>query len=348
MLELVLGRFGQRLGVFELPDRPLVVLATLYLMRTGARPPKKSFGKFESLHVDVLYTTSMYLKILHAVWRLLTLCLVIASAYGSTFLLLPYLYRRMPLFPAALLAYGALAYVFLPLASRFWQVVFKPNHIPRYVTTPDGWPADPVNIAIIARHKRQFITAMRTAGWYVADPSSLRNSIREGLAIIFNKNYPTAPFSSLYLFGRKFDIGFQMPIEGKASPRHRHHVRFWQLREEPKDDKHDHFSYWLARLRHVLGRDRQIWIGAAVEDVDPLGLRWRNLQITHRNQSEHSQERDFIVNTLTDHSCVRSTRLVEDGEPFKMRSQNFGTSFIVDGSLRVVELKSPPRKKRLP
>ena len=46
-------------------------------------------------------------------------------------------------------------------------------------------------------------------------------------AFVFNSPYPTAPFSTLYLFGRGQDIGFQKAIDN--SPRKRHHIRFWSL-----------------------------------------------------------------------------------------------------------------------
>ncbi len=282
----------------------------------------------------------MYLRFLRIAWRILTLLLVVSAAYMTTFLVLPYLDRRMPIFPALLIAYGLFAYVILPLISRFWHIVFRPRHIPRYVITPDGWPADPVNIAIIASSKRQLITAMQRAGWYQADPSTLRTTLHEAYAIVFNKNYLTAPFSAFYLFGRKFDIGFQRPIEGKASPRHRHHVRFWQLIEEPVIDKNNHFEYWLSRLQHLIGRKQKVWIGAAIEDTFPVGLRWRNLQLTHHNSHEHTKERDFIVATLEQAGTIRSTKTIKDGEPFRMRSQNIGTSFIVDGNIKVITLKT--------
>lgn len=281
----------------------------------------------------------MYMRLLRIFWRALTFVIVVGSAVGTTFWLVPYLDRRMPLFWSVLIAYALLAYIVFPLVSRLWRVVFHPNHIPRYVTTPDGWPADPVNIAIIAKNRRQLITAMRRAGWYTADKSSFKNMLREAYAIVCNKNYFTAPFSTFYLFGRKFDIGFQMPIKGKSCPRHRHHVRLWQLREEPAIDTRDHFSYWIERFRRLIGKRRMVWIGAAIEDTQPIGFRWRNLQITHHNSAHHTKERDYIIDSLRHAGMVKRTRTITDGEPFHMRSQNVGTTFIVDGTIEVVELR---------
>lgn len=275
------------------------------------------------------------------VWRLLVLVLVIGLAYVSTFVLLPFLDKRLPIFPTLLIIYLALAYVGIPIIIRIWRVVIKPNHIPRYVTSPDGWPVDPVNIAIVARSKRQLIKDMRIAGWHTADRATFKNMVHEAYALLLARPYPTAPFSSLYLFGRTFDIGFQIPYGLNGSPRHRHHVRFWQLIEKPHIDKSDHFSYWLARVRRFFGRKRTVWIGAAIDDVSPFAIRWRNFQFTHGNDPEHTKERDHIIQTLQNAGLVRKVTTIKDGEPFKMRSQNLGRSFIVDGNIKVVELKGP-------
>lgn len=282
------------------------------------------------------------MRLLRIVWRVLTFVLVITATYSTAFLFVPYLDHSLPIVWVILIAYLLIAYIVLPFASRFWRIVFKPNHIPRYVTTSDGWPADPVNIAIVASNRRQLIAAMRTAGWYRADPSTFRTILREAYAIVFDRDYLTAPFSAFYLFGRKFDIGFQMPIEGKSSPRHRHHVRFWQVREEPTIDTKNHFGYWLLRLRRFFSRRRKVWIGAAIQDVRPIGLRWRNLQITHHS-GRHIDDRDLIIRTLTDAGLVKSVHTVKDGEPFRMRTQNVSTSFIVDGTIKVVTLRSQSR-----
>lgn len=282
----------------------------------------------------------MYRTILRFIWRILTVLLILVLATVTTFVLFPYLDRRLPIFPSILIAYGVLAYVLLPLVSRFWQLVFRPDHIPRYVTTIDGWPADPVNIAFVVKDRGHLRRALIKAGWYEADKSTFKNTIREAYAIVANTMYLTAPFSKFYLFGRSFDIGFQRPIEGKASPRHRHHMRLWQVTDQPEIDRHGHFTYWLDRFKHFFDKKQSVWIGAAVEDIFPIGIRWRNLQITHHNSHLHEKERDYTVTTLRDAGLVKSVHVIKDGESFTMRSQNIGTDFIVDGNLLVVELKS--------
>jgi len=273
------------------------------------------------------------------VWRILTLVFVVGAAYVTVFYVFPYFGRQVPWFLAVFLAYAVLAYILLPLVLRFWRVVFKPNHIPRYCVTPDGWPADPINIAIVARSKAQLTRAMRGAGWYKADKGSPKNWLREAASILFTVPYPTAPFSAFYLFGRKFDIGFQIPTGRNRSVRHRHHVRFWQLIEKPHEDTNNDFAYWLSRLGHLFRRDRTIWIGAAIRDITPVGMRWRNLTITHHS-GDHTGDRDLIIDTLTEAGYVKKVYDIKDGEPFKMRTQNISKPLIVDGNIKVIELKS--------
>jgi hypothetical protein len=181
---------------------------------------------------------------------------------------------------------------------------------------------------------------MQDAGWHTADRATLKNMLREAYALLFAQPYPTAPFSSLYLFGRPFDIGFQIPYGPNGSPRHRHHVRFWQLIEKPHIDKSDHFSYWLTRVRRFFGRKRTVWIGSAIDDNHSFAIRWRNFQFTHGNDPDHTKERDYMISTLSEAGLVRKVGIIKDGAPFKMRSQSFGGSFIVDGNITVVQLKS--------
>ncbi len=269
--------------------------------------------------------------------------LVIALTYATSFILVPYLDKQLPIIPIILIVYVLVAYIGLPFVVRIWRIVFRPNHIPRYVTTPDGWPSDPVNIAVIVRDRRHLIKTMEQAGWHVADKSSLKNLLHEAYAIVFDKPYLTAPFSALYLFGRKFDIGFQIPYGANKSPRNRHHVRFWKLTDTSDIiDTNNHFEYWLLRFKTLFRRRNSIWIGAAVDDLHPIGFRLRNLQLTHASSGQHHKERDYIISTLQAAGVVKKITTIKDGEPFTMRAQHIGTSFVVDGFITVVTLKRLP------
>lgn len=283
----------------------------------------------------------MLSAIFRFVWRLAIFVLGLYSLYLIVFQLLPYFDARLPLFIALLLVYCLLAYGLIPALMRLWRIVFKPNHIPLYVTTPDGWPADPVNLAIIANSRKHLVDAMARAGWYTADKTTLRTALREGWAILFDKAYPTAPFSNLYLFGRPFDVGFQLPRTKSLSPRARHHVRFWRL-TPPDDARHEaHYRFWHDQVKHLLGTEKEVWIGAALDDTGPIGIRWRNGQLTHKNDSNDDAERDFIVDTLGRARQIRYSEMIRAGEPFRFRGQTIGNTFICDGTLKLVSLRGP-------
>ncbi len=281
--------------------------------------------------------------ILRWVWRIAILLLGIAILVLLVQTFWPDNGSRAAIFFALLGIYCLMAYLVIPTLFRLYRVLARPNHIPLYVTTVDGWPADPVNIAVVARNERQFIRAMKKAGWYTADKATLKNSIREGYAILFNQPYPTAPFSNLYLFDKPFDIGFQKPANGKQSPRSRHHVRFWRLDDSVDATKitHAHTTFWYEQLKHVLGLDKQLWIGAAIDDTGPIGFRWRNGQITHKNNPDTNLERDLIISDLENASQIYKTETVQAGEPFTFRGQTLGNRFLCDGTIKVVGLRRP-------
>ncbi len=277
----------------------------------------------------------LYFRLL---WRLLILLLGVLLAFGVVEKAFPYLDKYLPASIVFLVLYIAVAYAGIPALIRLWRLVIKPNHIPMYVTTPDGWASDPINIAVIVKSRAQLIKQFQKAGWHVADKATLRNTLREGYAIIFNKPYPTAPMSRLMLFNRSQDIGFQLQDGNSPSPRHRHHVRFWRLEISRQD--HEHHTFWQDLLAFFLRKKSEVWIGAATHDISPVALRIRNLQITHQIDSDTNKERDFLIKTLEDAGTLKGDiKEIPSGHELQFRGQTFGVNIIVDGKLKIIELK---------
>src|SRR5262249_58851395 len=104
--------------------------------------------------------------------------------------------------------------------------ILQHKRVLSFTTTGDGLPGDPVNLALIGTLEK-LRAAFATVGWSEADRLGLASSWRMVRAFVLKSPYPTAPFSTLYLFGRGQDIGFQKAIDN--SPRKRHHVRFWAM-----------------------------------------------------------------------------------------------------------------------
>lgn len=273
-------------------------------------------------------------------WRILILLLGIATLVFLVQVLWPDNNSRLTIFFVSLFIYCLMAYVFIPALFRLYHLFVAHDHIPLYATYGDGWASDPVNIAIVASDRDHLRTAMKKAGWYEADPATVRNSFREASSLLFNRAYPNAPVSTLFLFNRPHDIAFQIPANTQNSPRTRHHVRFWKL-QAPEIHRHDrgHFEYWSGKLKKWLHLEREIWIGAATYDFKPFDVRWRTGSITHGVRHDTNEERDFIIKSLKSAGSVISTHTSEPGEQFKFRGQSFRTVFTTDGSIKIVRLK---------
>ncbi len=277
-------------------------------------------------------------SVLRLIWRIFVGLAAVLLAYFTMFLFYPYLRNRFPLLVCLIVLYVLTAYFGIPALVRLWRLVIRPTHLPHYAVSRDGWSSDPVNIAIVCKDEKQLCQAMEKAGWHIADKATLKNTIREGLAILFKQPYPTAPFSNLFLFGRKQDIGFQIQTGNPPTPRHRHHVRFWQLYGEVKKP-HTHTSFWENIFQLFPVKKRQIWIGTATHDIKPFAFRIQNLQITHQIDAETNKERDFLIASLEGAGLIKRSETLSAGDPIRFRGQTLGVNIVTDGMLRVVELK---------
>lgn len=247
----------------------------------------------------------------------------------------PIFEKRLPVSLALFTTYIVTAYGLIPAAMRLLRTFLKPQHIPIYATTPDGFASDPVNIGVIGT-RDELVAAITSAGWRQADHRSLPNVLRMVLAIALKKPYPSAPFSSLYLFGRSQDIGFQKAIT--KSPRKRHHVRFWAATYTTDPRYRDHVFFW-QKHHHSPTAARVLWVGAASRDIG-LGLIRHNAQITHMVHEDTNAERDLIVRDLKRAGKIKATRTINVGKPYKLPNRVWGGSMVSDGGLVICELKA--------
>ncbi|HVX57705.1 MAG TPA: LssY C-terminal domain-containing protein [Candidatus Saccharimonadales bacterium] len=238
----------------------------------------------------------------------------IIIAFVSVRDIYPYFNRRLPLSVAIFLTYVLGAYVLVPAIIRLWRLIRPPDHLPLYCVTPDGFASDPLNIGIIGTQK-QLVSAMKQAGWFVADPRHWRNLVRAALSTIYGWSYPNAPVSNLYLFGRKQDVAFEIPVEGVVSGRH--HVRFWST---PHNDE-------------------LLWVGAASQDVGVHFIR-HNLQLTHLIDPDTNRERELIVKRLRAQKLVRKVEMIKLGEPYRLVNRVISGSLHTDGRMAVVTLRT--------
>ena len=106
---------------------------------------------------------------------------------------------RLPTVLALAITYGVAAYIILPRIVRMGLKILQRKRVPRFTITGDGLPGDPVNL-VLTGTLQQLNAAFKLAGWSQADRLGVANSWRMIRAFVFNSPYPTAPFSTLYLF----------------------------------------------------------------------------------------------------------------------------------------------------
>ncbi|MHB2205818.1 LssY C-terminal domain-containing protein [Methylobacterium sp. CM6257] len=243
--------------------------------------------------------------------------------------------RRLPLVLALASTYAASAYLILPRAIRLGARILNRNSIPTYTLTGDGLPGDPVNLALIGT-SNELRRAFVQAGWTQADPLGISSSWKMACAFVLNRPYSSAPFSTLYLFGRGQDVGFQRSIDN--SPRKRHHVRFWGISIERAEATLGTVAFWLASSRPA-DTERALWIGAATKDIG-LSLTRLSFQITHATDADTNAEREFLVRELREHGAIGQVRHHMPGERLSIGTVN---RYLSDGLVAVAELSARPR-----
>ena len=243
--------------------------------------------------------------------------------------------NRLPWILAVGVTYGLAAYIILPRVIRLGLKILQHKLVPSYTITGDGLPGDPVNLALVGT-LQQLRAAFAALGWSEADGLGLASSWRMVQAFVLNAPYPTAPFSTLYLFGRGQDIGFQKAIDD--SPRKRHHIRFWALSPTHAEENWGAADFWKSTDR-PRDNDRVLWVGAGTRDTG-LSLTRLSFQITHATDSDTNAERDYIVAELIKSRSIGATKVYQSGQGLPAEHINH---YITDGEIMLASLvvKSP-------
>lgn len=262
--------------------------------------------------------------------RLLILGLGIFSVWLIVFVVFETADRRLPWIVAVGVTYGIAAYIILPRVIRLGLKILQRKLVPSFTITGDGLPGDPVNVALIGTIQ-QLRAAFASLDWSEADRLSLASSWRMVRTFVFNSPYPTAPFSTLYLFGRGQDIGFQKAIDN--SPRKRHHIRFWALSLTRAEDTWGAGSFWLNTARPP-DNERVLWVGAGTKDTG-LSLTQLTFQITHATDADTNAERDYIIAELRKNRVIEAVTLYQSGQRLTTERVNH---YITDGEIMLATL----------
>ena len=157
--------------------------------------------------------------------RLVILGLGIFSVWLIVFVVFDFADRRLPWILAVGLTYAIAAYVILPGSFAWGSSSSTGSGCP--ASQPQATDCRAIPSTWRSSERCTASRGVCALGWSEADRLGLASSWRMIRAFVFNAPYPTAPFSTLYLFGRGQDVGFQKAIDN--SPRKRHHIRFWAL-----------------------------------------------------------------------------------------------------------------------
>jgi hypothetical protein len=238
--------------------------------------------------------------------------------------------RRLPWILAVGITYGFAAYIVLPRVIRLGLRILQHQRVPSYTITGDGLPGDPINVALVGT-LQQLRSAFAVSGWSEADRLGLASSWGMIRAFVLNSPYPTAPFSTLYLFGRGQDIGFQKAIDN--SPRKRHHIRFWALSLTRAQATWGAPGFWLNTDRPP-DNESVLWVGAGTRDT---GLSFTRLtfQITHATDSDTNAERDHIIGELTNSRAIGAVKVYQSGQDILTEHVNH---YVPDGEISLASL----------
>ena len=223
-----------------------------------------------------------------------------------------YLVRVLKILALTLLIYFLIAYGTLPYLWRHYEHHPALEAVPKITNTNEGLSGDPLNIALVGT-KEELTKAYIAAGWYPADPITLKTSLEIVASVALNRSYVHAPISNMYLFGKKQDFAFELPVS--KSPQKRHHVRLWQSSEHSPDG-------------------RPLWIGSATYD-SRIGFNHYTGQVTHHIAPDIDQERDKFLENLKKANQLAEIYQVT-GVGATIQGQNGGGDwYYTDGELTV-------------
>ena len=226
---------------------------------------------------------------------------------------------------AVVLAYTALAYQALPALWSHHEHQRGLANLPMVTRTAQGIPGDPINVGLIG-DKLDVLCAMQAAGWYPADPVTLRSSIEIAGSVLLDRPYHDAPVSPLFYLGRREDLAFEKP-SGESADR-RHHVRFWKVLEQGQEK-------------------RPVWLGDAAFDRG-VGVSHYTGAITHHIAADIDAERSLLASDLEAADMVEAKYQVTGVGPTLTGRNGGGDPYYTDGEVWILRLVTACQKRTTP
>ena len=216
---------------------------------------------------------------------------------------------------ASLAGYLLLAYLLLPLLWRHYEREPGLAALPMVTRTASGIPGDALNVGFVGS-KEDALRAMHAAGWYPADPITLRTSLEIVGSVVLDRPYRDAPVSPLYYQGKKEELAFEKPA-GTSADR-RHHVRFWMVLEKGSDA-------------------RPVWLGSVTFDRG-VGFSHDTGQVTHHIAPDIDAERDLLMQDLGKAGMVENFFQISGVGPTLLGRNGEGDPYYTDGEIHIATL----------
>lgn len=188
--------------------------------------------------------------------------------------------------------------------------------LPRRVNDQLNNLGDMVNFVIVGSQK-QLQAALDAATWHTADTDNRKAVLNALMETYDSKDYLAMPMSTLYLFNRQQDFGYEMadPIAMVAS---RHHFRIWKAP----------FTW----------NGQEVWVGAGTHDIG-FAKDKRNNSVTHKIDPAVDGERENIGNSLQKADKVKSLMYYLPPNPVQDAKNATGDGYHSDGRLLVIFLQ---------
>ena len=223
--------------------------------------------------------------------------------------------RAALLLLSLVIAYALSAYVVLPAIWTHYEHQKGLAELPMVTRTAQDIPGDPINVGLVGDAK-DVLCAMHAAGWYPADPITLKSSIEIAGSVLLDRPYRDAPVSNLYYLGRREDLAFEKP-DGR-SPERRHHARLWKVLDRGQEN-------------------RPVWLGDATFDRS-VGVSHYTGAVTHHIDADVDAERQFLATDLEAAGMVQAKYQVTGIGPTLAGRNGGGDLYYTDGEVWILRL----------
>jgi hypothetical protein len=218
-------------------------------------------------------------------------------------------------FAVVAVVYFLLAYVVLPALWKHHEHEPGLASLPMVTRTGTGIPGDPLNVGLVGS-RDDILRAMHAAGWFPADPVTLRTSIEIVGSVVLDRAYHDAPVSPLYYQGKREQFAFEKP-DGRSADR-RHHVRLWRVLDKGTTG-------------------RPVWLGAVTFDRG-VGFSHYTGQVTHHIGPDIDAERDLLMRDLREAGMVEALFQISGIGPTLFGRNGGGDPYYTDGEIDMASL----------